>query len=260
MLMMLPLNKNFKYPLKQTARSPQAIPVACAALRGPHWCPQPPSITPSPSVVEAKEQHYIFITRRSAVEASLWGQADGANTARHCLRSCKPSKLFGEKKPKSLNNPDLWKKKKKKAILLQAWCKEQLKYGLKQRGAAAGLGGGALPSMMTQAACCMVGLNNSAPGAALTTGPTSVRTAKPCGAAVVAGQEQGCERADKLGTRELIATVKSGAGAKICQLKGGRETTLSFADVARAKLQTQHWCCDFTHRDSRHANPWFYRS
>lgn len=113
MLMMLPLNKNFKYPLKQTARSPQAIPVACAALRGPHWCPQPPSITPSPSVVEAKEQHYIFITRRSAVEASLWGQADGANTARHCLRSCKPSKLFGEKKPKSLNNPDLWKKKKK---------------------------------------------------------------------------------------------------------------------------------------------------
>lgn len=135
-----------------------------------------------------------------------------------------------------------------------------MKYGPKQRGAAAGLGRGALPSMMTRAACCMVGLNNSAPEAALTARPTSVRTAKPRGAAVVAGREQGCEHADALRAQALIATVKSGAGAKICQLKGSRETTLSFADVACAKLQTQHWCCDFPRRDSRLANPWFYRS
>ena len=51
----------------------------------------------------------------------------------------------------------------KKAILLGAWCKEQLKYTPKQRGAAAGLGGEALPSLVTPAPCCVVGLNNPAP-------------------------------------------------------------------------------------------------
>lgn len=51
-----------------------------------------------------------------------------------------------------------------KTVLLEAWCKEQLKYTPQQQRAAAGLGGGALPLVMTQAARCTVGLNNPVPG------------------------------------------------------------------------------------------------